>query len=112
MGYLKSMTPAEELAAFLCIRGNCFMSMGRYDDTLTSYDLATRLVPDSLLLKLASKEAEAEVEYRINPQARNPSESWMIGLDEKLVKQFQDDIRSGWRPRRDSMTPKMPVVGP
>lgn len=44
-GHLKVLTPAEELAVFLSIRGMCQMEAGRYAEASTSFDHAARLAP-------------------------------------------------------------------
>lgn len=43
--YLKSLSPAEELAAFLCTRGNCLQVHKRYDEARTAYRQAQTLAP-------------------------------------------------------------------
>ena len=43
-GYLKSLTPAEELAAFLSIRGMCLRENGRRPEAAESFEAASRLV--------------------------------------------------------------------
>jgi hypothetical protein len=46
-GYLKSLTPAEELALFLSLRGHCLKEAGRMSDAIASYAEAVRLAPDA-----------------------------------------------------------------
>jgi hypothetical protein len=45
-GHLKSLSPQEELAVFLSIRGMCQAEAGRYGDAKSSFESATRLVPN------------------------------------------------------------------
>jgi hypothetical protein len=45
-GYLKSMTPAEELACFLSLRGHCLKANGRLPEAITAYSEAARLAPN------------------------------------------------------------------
>lgn len=45
-GYLKSLTPAEELAVFLSVRGMCQVEAGRYGDAQGSFASAASLVPN------------------------------------------------------------------
>jgi hypothetical protein len=45
-GYLKSMTPAEALAAFLCARGHCLMKAGRCPEAVAAHQAAVRLAPE------------------------------------------------------------------
>jgi hypothetical protein len=44
-GYLKSLSPAEELAVFLSIRGMCLREAGRRAEAAESFAAASRLVP-------------------------------------------------------------------
>ncbi len=44
-GYLKSLTPAEELAVFLSIRGMCLREAGRLGEAAQSFAAASRLSP-------------------------------------------------------------------
>lgn len=46
-GYLKSLTPAEELALFLSLRGHCLREAGRLPEAIASYAEAVRLAPAS-----------------------------------------------------------------
>ena len=66
-GYLKSLTPDEELALFRSIRGHCMMAAHRYADAQTNYAKAAELAPNlrgyrllhenaSRLVQLAGKE--------------------------------------------------------
>jgi hypothetical protein len=45
-GYLKSLTPAEELAVFLSIRGMCLKEQGRIPEAAEAFASAARLAPD------------------------------------------------------------------
>jgi len=44
-GYLKSLSPAEELAVFLSIRGMCLQQAKRYSDAAKSFQRAAQLAP-------------------------------------------------------------------
>lgn len=44
-GYLKSLTPAEELAVFMSIRGMCWRSSGLYPEAMESFRVAAQLAP-------------------------------------------------------------------
>ena len=46
-GYLKSLTPVEELALFLSLRGHCLKEAGRMSEAMASYAEAVRLAPGS-----------------------------------------------------------------
>jgi hypothetical protein len=45
-GYLKSLTPTEELAVFLSIRGMCLRDLGRLREAADAFGMASRLAPD------------------------------------------------------------------
>jgi Transglutaminase-like superfamily len=44
-GYLKSLTPAEELAVFMSIRGMCWRDSKKYAQAAESFQVAARLAP-------------------------------------------------------------------
>jgi hypothetical protein len=44
--YLKSLTPPEELAVFLSIRGMCMLERGRSSEAADAFGAAARLAPD------------------------------------------------------------------
>jgi hypothetical protein len=44
-GYLKSLTPAEELAVFLSIRGMCLREAGRAQEAADAFSAAAKLAP-------------------------------------------------------------------
>src|SRR5439155_13420311 len=46
--YLKSMTPAQELAAFLVTRAECLIDNHRLEEATQSYGLAVQAVPDDI----------------------------------------------------------------
>ncbi len=46
--YLKSLSPAEELAGFLATRGACLEDNGRIPEAIQAFTWAARLVPDDL----------------------------------------------------------------
>ena len=46
-GYLRSLRPAEELALFLSLRGQCLLAAGRRTEAVASYTEAVRLAPES-----------------------------------------------------------------
>ena len=45
-GYLKSLTPAQELSVFLSIRGACLMENRRLPEAVASFDASFRLAPE------------------------------------------------------------------
>jgi hypothetical protein len=56
-GYLKSLTPDEELAVFLSIRGHCLMAVGRPSEAAKNYTDAARLAPESRGYQLLQENA-------------------------------------------------------
>ncbi|MCL4181636.1 MAG: hypothetical protein KJ072_28350, partial [Verrucomicrobia bacterium] len=44
-GYLRSLTPAEELAVFLSIRAMCLRQAGRMEEASEAFDVASRFAP-------------------------------------------------------------------
>jgi tetratricopeptide (TPR) repeat protein len=68
-GYLKSLSPAEELAVFLSIRGMCLRESGRLAEAAESFAAAARLSPgtrsyrqmaDALHLRLGTGRRSAD----------------------------------------------------
>lgn len=57
-GYLKSLTPAEELAVFLSLRANCLKEAGQPNEAATCYAQAARLVPHSRAYALLLAEVQ------------------------------------------------------
>jgi hypothetical protein len=66
-GYLKSLTPSEELAAFTSLRAHCQMVMGRTAESVASHATALRLAPESLLYRQILARAQAEASQRAQP---------------------------------------------
>lgn len=67
-GYLKSMTPAEELAVFLSLRGHCLKANGRLPEAITAYAQAARLAPHSRAYRLLLADAQS----KLSPQPARP----------------------------------------
>jgi regulator of sirC expression with transglutaminase-like and TPR domain len=63
-GYLKSMTPAEELRVFLSLRGHCLMVMGKLDEAIAAHEAALRFAPDNTEQQLILTAAREEVALR------------------------------------------------
>ncbi|MDB5346842.1 MAG: hypothetical protein JWP89_5219 [Schlesneria sp.] len=51
LGYLKSLTPAEETAAFLALRGHCLEDNGRIAKACDAYFASSRLAPTDRIYK-------------------------------------------------------------
>jgi hypothetical protein len=63
-GYLKSLTPAEELAVFLSIRGMCQRETGRFTEAADSFREAARLWPTCRGFQLMKAQMETEMKQR------------------------------------------------
>ena len=63
-GYLKSMTPAEELRVFLCLRGHCLLVMGKLDEAVAAHEAALRFAPDNKEQQLILVATQEEVAMR------------------------------------------------
>jgi hypothetical protein len=63
--YLRSMTPEEELASFLSMRGHALMALQRYPQAIAAHREALRLAPGirgyQVVLSLAEREATEKI---------------------------------------------------
>jgi hypothetical protein len=75
-GYLKSLTPAEELALFLSLRGHCLKEAGRTAEATDAYAEAARFAPEArpyqLLLADARRPSTASLTAGASPSAAAP----------------------------------------
>jgi hypothetical protein len=82
-GYLKSMTPAEEQAAFLAIRGACLQANGRLAAARQAYAEAAKSAPRCRLYhQLAAGLAPAFTQPSTAgppPSVRSAPPAWMSG---------------------------------
>jgi hypothetical protein len=71
-GYLKSLTPSEELAVFLSLRGNCLKESGRLNEAAICFAQASRLAPawNAYHALLADAEASASKIIETSKSAR------------------------------------------
>jgi hypothetical protein len=71
-GYLKSLTPAGELAVFLSIRGLCLREAGRNREAADAFATAARLAPNcrsyAVQQAVLAREAAASGERKTTPQ--------------------------------------------
>ena len=75
-GYLESMTPAQEPAAFLSIRGASLQENGRAHEAQQAFAMATRLAPQCRLYqKLAAGTADGVPPPRAVASATRPSQA-------------------------------------
>ncbi len=56
--FLRSLTPAEELACFLAARGHCLLDTGRRPAAAEAYAAAHRLVPEEPIYSAWRRQAE------------------------------------------------------
>lgn len=73
-GYLKSMTSADELTAFLGLRGHCLFAMGKVKEGVEAHELALRLSPNSRLQQLITAKARERLHPQTAPVAYLPPE--------------------------------------
>ena len=73
-GYLKSMTPTDELTAFLGLRGHCLFAMGKIKEGVEAHELALRLSPNSRLQQLITAKSRELLQPQVNPVAYLPPE--------------------------------------
>jgi Transglutaminase-like superfamily len=79
-GYLKSLTPAEELTTFLALRGHCLLAAGRVPEAIAAHEAALRFSPDSRLQQLILSQVRSDVQAReqksklalLPPELREP----------------------------------------
>jgi len=73
-GYLKSMTPTDELTEFLGLRGHCLFAMGKAEEGVEAQEMALRLSPDSRLQQLITAMAREQQQRQSSPVAYLPPE--------------------------------------
>jgi hypothetical protein len=74
-GYLKSLTPPEELAVFLSIRGMCLREAGRLPEAAEAFAAAARLAPAcrGYQVMLASLRAASAAPFSVKPRTPKTS---------------------------------------
>jgi len=60
-GYLRSMTSADELSAFLGLRGHCLIAAKRLQEGLEAHEQALRLCPNSRIQELILAKVKAQL---------------------------------------------------
>jgi hypothetical protein len=91
--YLKSMTPREELASFLAMRGDCLTDNGRLPEAVQAYEWASALAPgDKRYLQilarthhkyLAHQEHEMALLMEMNQRNREHQQRMLMGPTSK-----------------------------
>ena len=104
-GYLKSLTPAQELSVFLSIRGACLMENRRLPEAVASFDASYRLAPEwkdnQVLLAVARQRLSGGVQSAakitqqrandLNPQPQGGNNTGQSGPpDPNPLKQLQN----------------------
>ena len=70
-GYLKSLTPVEELALFLSLRGHCLKEAGRLSEAVAAYAAAARWAPGSRAYSALLADAKAIIHQPSGRQVPN-----------------------------------------
>jgi uncharacterized protein YeaO (DUF488 family) len=75
-GYLKSLTPVEELAAFLSIRGMCLREVGRFFDASEAFAAASRLAPGCRSYRTMTTNLQNQLKAASSsPKSSNPNKT-------------------------------------
>jgi hypothetical protein len=77
-GYLRSLTPVEELALFLSLRGHCLKEAGRLPEAIASYAEAARLAPDSRPYRLLLADARQQAVQPNRKAAASPASAGRV----------------------------------
>ena len=113
-GYLKSMTPREELACFLSIRGACLMSMRRFDEAVAAEAETAHLVPHIRSYQIILQMARQEAERKSHPVFIPPDPILQTTGDEADWAARRAEIQSRQRrgPDLPDPTPQLPGFDP
>jgi hypothetical protein len=68
-GYLKSLTPPEELAVFLSIRGMCLREFGKIAEAAQAFAAAARLAPDCQGYRDMQANLERNLQSPVHPHS-------------------------------------------
>jgi tetratricopeptide (TPR) repeat protein len=79
-GYLKSLTPAEELALFLSLRGHCLKEAGRTAEAIAAYSEAVRFAPESRPYRLLLADAQNPAPVRAQRRTAAVCEPAALGF--------------------------------
>lgn len=109
--YLKSMTPREELACFMSIRGSCLMSMRNFGEAVAAEAEAARLVPHIRAYQLILQMARQEAEQKSNPTFIPPDPILQTTGDEADWAVRRAEIRSRQRRGFDPLDPTANISG-
>ncbi|MCO6439448.1 MAG: tetratricopeptide repeat protein, partial [Phycisphaerae bacterium] len=102
--YLKSMTPREELSAFLTTRADCLRENGRWRQAIATYREAVRLAPQNhfaaRLLRDTVRHVErgalaAEIAYRQNELRRRSNPRMIVTGIPRPPSPFPASVRAG-----------------
>ena len=77
-GYLKSLTPPEELAVFLSLRGNCLKEAGRKIKAASCYAAALRLTPGWNAYRVLLADVQNSPSVATSQQIQLPMSAAMI----------------------------------
>lgn len=77
-GYLKSLTPPEELAVFLSLRGNCLKESGRKAEAASCYAAALQLTPGWNAYRALLADAQDAASVTANQPSQPPMSAAMV----------------------------------
>lgn len=97
--YLKSLSPVEELAAFLATRGACLEDNGRLSEAIQAFGWAASLLPDDLrycsqLVKLMQRDNEI-VRQALESERRMLDAERMMFEQQKMRASFDGPPHGG-----------------
>jgi hypothetical protein len=110
-GYLKSMTPREELACFMSIRGSCLMSMRRFDDAVAAEAEAARLAPHIRAYQIILQMARREADWKSDPVFIPPDPILQTTGDDVAWAVRRAEILSRQRRGIDPLDPTAKIPG-
>ena len=70
-GYLKSLTPAQELAVFMSIRGMCWQEAGNFAEAADAFEVASRLAPGVRAYSVMAKTTKLRQAQNRSSAAKN-----------------------------------------
>ncbi|MBX7073313.1 MAG: hypothetical protein K1X71_09210 [Pirellulales bacterium] len=102
--YLKSLSPAEELAAFLFTRGSCLEDNGRTREAVQAFEWASKLLPDDLryssqVVKLMRRELQEG--FQALQAERQSLEMERMVIEQQQRRLVNDPFRANGPPHPD-----------
>lgn len=91
--YLKSLSPAEELAAFLALRGSCLQDNGRMSEAIQAFEWASNLSPTDV--RYGSKIVELQRQELSVKIHQLETERQLLADERMLFAQLQRQLSKG-----------------